>query len=370
MAQEDVQTTVQPEKERLVIEKALASMETKMLEAEKDIAKIERRTIIQAVYQEAKTIQGFELTTEQAERFRKVMYGNAMDMYMHTCGPETHRRMEQMQSVADRKMLMAIEKEVEQTTDTDKLQGFLRFIMNQKDQKGFLKDKLASTIHRKLTKAREQQAIYKIYNEVPPEVEEIVESLARGEIDVEQTRERIVALASKNVAENPSKNRFALNQGQQERQIRMQIRNTLSRQAERFPIVRPERTLRLLQAIGGQEEYLNLRAVIENQIGRKQFLEAKALCGIYEKTEDDIARRNVNDMRRSIRNAELGDLILRGIQGQVTPEGAAQFWKTLESGIQRGNVTMSQVIIGKTEDGTRDITLEDIWPESQKQRNK
>lgn len=369
--EEKPQVEMQSEKERREIERILTSIEARMVEAEKDIAKTERKPIMQAMYQEAKALQLFNLDSEQATRFRKAMYGKAMELYMQACGPEPHERMVRIQKASDRKMIAAIESEVEQTTDAEKLQGFLMQVMNIKGQNTFLKERLTSIINRKLAKAREERAIYRLYHEIPPEVEEIVESLASGKIDVEETREKIANLASQKVAENPSKSRFALTQEQQERQIQIQIRNTLAKQAERFPVARPDCTFRLLREIGMQEELLNLRAIVDNQVGRRQFVEAKAFCNIYGKTEEnDVARQGIYSIRNHIRNAEIGDLVRRGIEGQISLEGASQFWQALENGIKMGNVRLSQVIVSKTADGTKDITLADIWPDNQKGRNK
>lgn len=360
----------QSEKERMAIEKILASMEAKVAEAEKEMTKLERKPIMQAMYQEAKLLEPYQLTSTQAERFRKAMYGKAMDLYMHACGPEPHARMTRIQNVADRKMIGAIEAELEQTSDLQKLQSFSNQINSIQGQNAFAKDRLSGIVYRKITQIRNEQAIHRLYYEVPQEVEQIVAGIAAGKLDVAKANEMMDLLAEQKVAENPAKGRFALTQGQQKHQIQMQIRATLSKQAERFPIERPEATLRLLEELGIQETMLNLKAVIENQIARKKFVEAKAFCNVYGKVETDEGRASLYGIRNQIRNAEIGDLVLRGIQGQITPDGAAKFWDTLENGIRMGNVKMSQVILGKTADGKTDITLADVWPESPKQKNR
>lgn len=360
----------QSEKERMAIEKILARMEVKVAEAEKEMAKLERKTIMQVMYQEAKLLEPYQLTSTQAERFRKAMYGKAMDLYMHACGPEPHARMTRMQNVADRKMIGAIEAELEQTSDLQKLQSFSNQINSIQGQNAFAKDRLSGIIYRKITQIRNEQAIHRLYYEVPQEVEQIVAGIAAGKLDVAKANEMMDLLAEQKVAENPAKGRFALTQDQQKHQIQMQIRATLSKQAEHFPIERPEATLRLLRELGIQETMLNLKAIVENQIARKMFIEAKAFCNVYGKVETDGGRTSIYGIRNQIRNAEIGDLVLRGIQGQITPDGAAKFWETLETGIRMGNVKISQVILGKTADGKTDITLADVWPESPKQKNR
>ena len=172
------------------------------------------------------------------------------------------------------------------------------------------------------------------------------------------------------VANHPAKGRFALTKEQQRRQIQMQIRGVLSKQAERFPIQAPEVTYRLLQQIGIQETMLNVKAIVENQVERKRFTEAKAFCNVYGRADNGSTKVDFYGIRNQIRNAEIGDLVLRGIQKQISPEGAAKFWETLETGIRMGNVKLSQVVLGKTADGTTDITLADIWPDNLRQQNR
>lgn len=368
--EQTVAGAVQSEKERELIEKTLASMEARIAEAEQEISRLERKTIMQALYQEIKVLEQHTLVSAQAERFRKIMYSNAMDLYMHACGPEPHARMERMQRAADRKMIGAIEAEIEKTRDLEKLQSFSSQLYEIKGQNIFARDRLTSLVSNKMTRIRSEQAVYRLYHEVPPEIEQIIAGVASGNLDVEKANETIEALAEQKVANHPAKGRFALTKEQQRRQIQMQIRGVLSKQAERFPIQAPEVTYRLLQQIGIQETMLNVKAIVENQVERKRFTEAKAFCNVYGRADNGSTKVDFYGIRNQIRNAEIGDLVLRGIQKQISPEGAAKFWETLETGIRMGNVKLSQVVLGKTADGTTDITLADIWPDHQKQQNR
>lgn len=368
--EQTVAGAVQSEKERELIEKTLASMEARIAEAEQEISRLERKTIMQALYQEIKVLEQHTLVSAQAERFRKIMYSNAMDLYMHACGPEPHARMERMQRAADRKMIGAIEAEIEKTRDLEKLQSFSSQLYEIKGQNIFARDRLTSLVSNKMTRIRSEQAVYRLYHEVPPEIEQIIAGVASGNLDVEKANETIEALAEQKVANHPAKGRFALTKEQQRRQIQMQIRGVLSKQAERFPIQAPEVTYRLLQQIGIQETMLNVKAIVENQVERKRFTEAKAFCNVYGRADNGSTKVDFYGIRNQIRNAEIGDLVLRGIQKQISPEGAAKFWETLETGIRMGNVKLSQVVLGKTADGTTDITLADIWPDNLRQQNR
>lgn len=67
--------------------------------------------------------------------------------------------------------------------------------------------------------------------------------------------------------------------------------------------------------------------------------------------------------RNKIRNAELGDLILRLFISKGTNEEKEKVITTIERGLEKGNIKAGAVHLGKTKDGHRNITLKDIWYE-------
>ena len=77
--------------------------------------------------------------------------------------------------------------------------------------------------------------------------------------------------------------------------------------------------------------------------------------------------QSISGFRKEIRNAEIADMVLKGIHMQGTADEEEQYFKTLEKGIRNGNIKLGAVSLGKNQDGSKTITLADIW-DVQRQR--
>ena len=73
-------------------------------------------------------------------------------------------------------------------------------------------------------------------------------------------------------------------------------------------------------------------------------------------------------LRKEIRNEEIGDAVLKGINMDGTLEEQNAYYELIEKGLKQGNVKLGAVCLGKSEDGLRTITLADIWTEKEKSR--
>lgn len=54
-------------------------------------------------------------------------------------------------------------------------------------------------------------------------------------------------------------------------------------------------------------------------------------------------------------------MILKGIHMQETIEKENKYFEFMERGLNSGNIDLKAVSLGKTKDGLRTITLQDIW---------
>ena len=78
----------------------------------------------------------------------------------------------------------------------------------------------------------------------------------------------------------------------------------------------------------------------------------------------------MKDLRLKIRNAEISDIVLKGINTQGTEEEEREYFELIEKGIKMENVKLRAISLGKSQDGTRNITLADIWTdENQKEKD-
>ena len=81
--------------------------------------------------------------------------------------------------------------------------------------------------------------------------------------------------------ENKPKNRFAVTEEQEKKQILIQIKNVLMNKAEQYYIENPETTIAQLQELNGGEMETAIRTVVKNLTATKDFERAKETCAQY-----------------------------------------------------------------------------------------
>lgn len=151
---------------------------------------------------------------------------------------------------------------------------------------------------------------------------------------------------------------------QEKRQILIQIRTAIMEKADRYRIKNPEdMVLQIKQLCGGDIEQA-VRTVVENLINRKDFETAKNICDRFSvKDENEQIKKYMRSLKNQIKNAEIGDIVLKGINMKGTAEEEREYFELIERGLKRGNVKLGAISLGKSQDGLRNITLADIWTE-------
>ena len=238
---------------------------------------------------------------------------------------------------------------------------FLIFIFSVPIITLFTEDKKISEIENKILKINQQKAIDKIRNDVPENVELIIKSLAKGTLDINKADQIIEKEAEKRI-ESKSKNKFALTKEQEKNQILMQIRTGLMEKSEQYNIENPEKTIMLMEELNNGKIELAVRTVVKNLINRKEFEKAKEVCKKFSsKDKESSLSIYIRDLKKKIRNNEIGDFVLRGINMKGTPEEKSKFIELIEKGIRQKNINLDAVPLGKSQDGLKNITLADIW---------
>jgi len=77
---------------------------------------------------------------------------------------------------------------------------------------------------------------------------------------------------------------------------------------------------------------------------------------------DDSSASQLQSLRREVRGVEVGEMILKAIQTDCSIEEETRIWELLEEGIRLKNVPFQMISLGKTQDGTKNIMLRDVWP--------
>lgn len=168
-------------------------------------------------------------------------------------------------------------------------------------------------------------------------------------------------LKMEKMRENYNRILFAFKEEQAKGQIFIQIRTALMENPEKYHIENPNITIMQVQKLCGGELERAIRVVIKNLIGSKDFERAKELCTSFASKYN--GSLSLTNLRKEIRNAEIADIVLKGININGTMEEEKVYLKLIEKGLEIGNVKLEAISLGKSQDGLRNITLADIWPE-------
>ena len=132
--------------------------------------------------------------------------------------------------------------------------------------------------------------------------------------------------------------------------------------SEQYNIENPEKTIMLMEELNNGKIELAVRTVVKNLINRKEFEKAKEVYKKFSsKDKESSLSIYIRDLKKEIRNNEIGDFVLRGINMKGTPEEKSKFIELIEKGIRQKNINLDAVPLGKSQDGLKNITLADIW---------
>lgn len=334
-----------------------------------EIQKSERRRQAYAILLEIKKLEGLNLTVEQAEKLHYLMQSSVLDKLNISMTDKLDFNISKARKSIVRKLAEAIDIAHSQIEDIEELKELGRKIttkmaLNNQIVVGAIKTK----IDNKIFKIQQKIMSNKIRNNVSTNISSIVKDIALGRLDVEKANEIIDSEAKLRVESKP-KTRFSLTQEQEKRQIFIQIRTVLVDKADQYCIENPEIVVIQLQNLFGGELEQSLRTVVKNLTNRKKFAEAKQVCDSFSKKNDENTMNNyIHRLREEIRNEEIGDAVLKGINMEGTLEKQNAYYELIEKGLKYGNVKLGAISLGKSQDGMRTITLADIWSEKEKSR--
>lgn len=250
---------------------------------------------------------------------------------------------------------------LEQAQDLEEVKSLQKVITPEMERIApFTITTLKNGFDAKIRILQSKNTIENIKNNIPPSIMQVIASLANNEIDMQVANEIIDAEAKRRVESKP-KTRFSLTEEQERRQILYQIQATLSENAEKYPIRKPEIAIAKIKELCGVQKGAALRVVVLNLTGKKHFETARILCNKFtvENSEPDI-QRIVKSLFLEIRDAEIADFVLKGIRMNASIEEENTYYELLESGLRKVNINPRAISLGKTQDGTKNITLADI----------
>ena len=277
---ETKQTKSLSEKEAELIETTISAIEEKIQQMQ-DLSRAERRKIILDILSKVNKIKEYPLSIEQAEKLNHLVNCKELDF-----GGKIDQDIFKMKRALGIQLAKAIEMEIPNIENIEKLQELqLKLTPEIRKKNEVLIGGIASRILRKISELQQKQAIDRIKNNIPENINAIITDLANGKVDIKKANSIIDAEAKKRVETKP-KNMFRLTQEQERNQILIQIRTAIKDRADKYPIENPEVTVLQMEELCGKRMELTLGAVVRNLINRKQYQIARDVCEKFSKQHE------------------------------------------------------------------------------------
>lgn len=332
-----------------------------------NIPKNERRKFAIDILEEIRKIEMLQLTVDQAQNLLTSLNSAKLNKVNIGYNDRTDTNVWKVRKNFTKNLIRAIDIEQSKTTDLEELKRLQRKITTEIEKENLI---LATTVRDKIRnrigEIQRQSAIERIKNDVSKEIDQVIRELASGKLENIEKANTIIEEEAKRRVESKPKNKFSLTEEQQKKQVIIQIEKCLREQAEKYPIENPQITIQqLTDLIGGNfADVINI--VGQNCIINRQFEKAKAICDKYEEKRDDLPQKSyIKRLRDDIKNAEIAEMILKGINNKGTVKEDNRIFELIEEGLERANIKLGAIFLGKNQDGTKSITLADIWESEQ-----
>lgn len=344
-----------------ILESVIAAIEEKIQEI-KNSSKIEKRTNVNIILSELKKIEEYQLPIEHAEKLKDLMNSRELLNVNIKRSDTIDYQVSRAKGHIINQFAKAIEAkiyETESVEDLKILEGKITLEMIK--CKPILVGAVKTKILNKILTIQQQAAHERIRHDIPVDIISVIRDLANGSIDVKKANDVIDKEARERVT-SKLPNKFRLTEQQERRQILIQIRTIIMEKAEEYPIQEPEKVVLQLQELNEGDFGAAIRVVVKNMINRKEFEKAKDFCNkILNEDKSSDTATYIRSLRKEIRNAEIGNIVQTAINLEGNPEQERIYFELIEKGLKMGNVKLSAISLGKTKDGTRDISLADVW---------
>ena len=318
------------------------------------------------ILSELKKIENIDLQIEQAEKLIKLLEAKELDRVNINMDDSVNFHINTAKRRIISKLAKAISIKASGSENIEELKDLLKKISPEMVQKNYMTVGLVrSDIAEKITKINQNEAINKIRNDIPEKIQLIIQDLANGNLDIAKADIIINEEAKKRVSNAP-KNHFSLTEDRHRRQVLIQIRTAIRDQGDKYKVENPEKSILQCKELFDGEVELAVIAVAKNLISSKRFDIARKICDNYLNKDEKSAR----GLKNEIRNAEISDFIIKGINRDATPEEDAAYFNLIKRGLERLKVKPEVIYLGKSEDGLRNISLADIWPEGKEQKSR
>lgn len=302
-----------------------------------------------------------ELSGEEIDRLVQ-----KIEILIHSVDRKSSSNLKAIIRTYIRQLEDAISKKAEKTNDIEELERLSRKITPKICKESVIRmNGIKSLIQSKISKIKQDEFVRQLKENVPKEIEQVVEGLADGTLDIDMANEVITNEAKRRV-EKSSKGKFALTEERQKSQIFMQINTALRENGEKYPIKDLKVTAEKLVQLENLGQLQVAEITVRNAISRKEFATAKAICGIFASRVKPDESKYITSLRKQVKLAELGEMAKGMLTNCKTYRQQEEYYSLLEATMKTEGIKPSQVPIGKLSDGTV-IYLGRVWNE-EKQR--
>lgn len=334
-----------------------------MIKGMKGLPKREKVKIASSVLEKMKNIEKYQLSIQQAEKLKSLIDSEELDNLNIKKGNDDCIKMERKRII--RKLAEAIDikqhkiESIEELSELDR-----KLTLEMMTESTIIVGSVKDRISRKIQKIKQQEVSMKLTNDIPMSIIEIITLLANGTVNIEKASVIIEEEARKRVESRP-KTKFTLTEEQEKRQILIKIKKTIIEKANQYNIENPEVVIEQMKQLFGESQQQCVITVTKNLIARKKFEIAKSICYKFFSKDKEAEATEYRILRNEIKNAEISDMILRVINMEGTDEEQNRCFELIEKGLERGNIKLGAISLGKSEDGSRTITLADIWEDKE-----
>ena len=334
----------------------------------KELPKKEGRKEGNILLKQLKKIENDPLTIEQAEKLLSLLQSKELKFLKLSNSDNIDIYINKRKRKLVRKLAEAVDVTQSETEDIEELKRLKKELTANSQIDHIYVGVVKSRIENKISRLTQQKAINRIKNQIPKEIENIIIDIAKGRLDISKANEIIEKEAQKRVNSKPQ-TKFTLTEEQEKRQILIQIKTVLREHPEKYYIENPEKTIMQVQELCGGELEQAISVVVKNLINIKDFNKAKGVCdNFYKKSKENSFLIYIRRLKKQIRNGEIGELVLKLINMNGSEEEEIANYKMIEKGLEMGNVKLDTVVLGKSKDGLRTITLADVWADGQLNR--
>lgn len=309
------------------------------------------------------------LTLEQCESLYKIIESEEIQQKLNYFNDKNGNfKIKKSKKIINEKLLEFIDFAQNNTNDIEQLKTLnekitIEIMQNNPIKASTIKNKIMNKIIKFKTKQIEKQQT----DNVPKYIDDIVNNIINENFDKEKIDEIINKEAEKIYLNRKNKTFYASKNQEKEKNF-IQIKTAISKNVRQYQIERPDIIINRLYELCGEPKENSIGAVVQNLINSKRFEEARKTCNQFLIKEGEGANyRYIRILKDKIRTEELGDMILKGIKSEKYQDDKC--FELIEEGLKLGNISLKEIKLGENQDGSRIITLEDIWDGKEKDNN-